>query len=37
MTPSEMKERTKTYALSIIRLVQTLPNTPTARVLGNHW
>jgi four helix bundle protein len=36
MNPSEMKKRTKAYALAIIRLVQTLPNTPAARVLGNQ-
>jgi four helix bundle protein len=36
MTPHEMKTRTKAYALAIIRLVQTLPNTPTARVIGNQ-
>lgn len=31
-----MKKRTKAYALAIIRLVQTLPNTTTARVIGNQ-
>ena len=36
MTPNEMKKRTKAYALAIIRLVQSLPNTPTARVIGNQ-
>ena len=36
MNPSEMKKRTKAYALAIIRLVQTLPNTPAVRVLGNQ-
>jgi four helix bundle protein len=36
MNPSEMKKRTKAYALAIIRLVQSLPNTPTVRVIGNQ-
>ena len=36
MSPDEMKKRTKAYALAIIRLVQSLPGTPTARVIGNQ-
>ena len=36
MSPNEMKKRTKAYALDIIRLVQTLPNTPAARVMGSQ-
>ena len=36
MNPSDMKKRTKAYALAIIRLVQSLPNTPTTRVIGNQ-
>jgi four helix bundle protein len=36
MNPNEMKKRTKSYALAIIRLVESLPNTPTARVIGNQ-
>jgi four helix bundle protein len=36
MNPNEMKKRTKTYALAIIKLVQGLPNTPTVRVIGNQ-
>lgn len=36
MNPNEMKNRTKTYALTIIKLVQGLPNTPTVRVIGNQ-
>lgn len=36
MNPNDMKKRTKAYALAIIRLVQTLPNTPTARIIGNQ-
>jgi four helix bundle protein len=36
MTPRDMKKRTKGYALAIIKLVQSLPNTPTARVIGNQ-
>jgi four helix bundle protein len=36
MSPDEMKKRTKAYALAIIRFVQTLPGTPTARLIGNQ-
>jgi four helix bundle protein len=36
MNPNDMKKRTKAYALAIIRLVQTLPNTATARIIGNQ-
>lgn len=36
MNPGEMKKRTKAYALAIIRLVQSLPNTPTARLVGSQ-
>jgi len=36
MNPNEMKNRTKTYALAIIKLVQGLPNTPAVRVIGNQ-
>jgi hypothetical protein len=36
MSPDEMKKRTKAYALAIIRLVQRLPSSPTARVIGNQ-
>ena len=36
MNASEMKRRTKAYALAIIRLVQSLPNTPTARIIVNQ-
>ena len=36
MNPNEMKKRTKTHALAIIKLVQGLPNTPTVRVIGNQ-
>ena len=36
MNPDEMKKRTKAYALAIIRFVQTLPGTPTARLIGNQ-
>ena len=32
----EMKKRTKSFALRIIRLVETLPNTQTGRVIGNQ-
>jgi len=36
MNTNEMKNRTKTYALAIIKLAQGLPNTPTVRVIGNQ-
>ena len=36
MNANEMKNRTKTYALAIIKLVQGLPSTPTVRVIGNQ-
>ncbi|MEK6299916.1 MAG: four helix bundle protein [Acidobacteriota bacterium] len=36
MNANEMKKRTRAYALAIIRLVESLPNTPTARVIGNQ-
>ena len=36
MNPDDMKKRTKAYALAIIRFVQTLPATPTARLIGNQ-
>jgi four helix bundle protein len=32
----EMKRRTRTFALRVIKLVESLPNTPTARVIGNQ-
>jgi len=32
----ELKQRTKAFALRIIRLVEALPNTSTARVIGNQ-
>lgn len=34
MTPDEMKARTKAFALRIVRIVDSLPNTTSARVLG---
>lgn len=36
MTQDEMKERTRTFALRIIRLVESLPSTRTADVLGKQ-
>lgn len=36
MNPDEMKRRTKAYALAIIKLVQSLPNNPTARAIGQQ-
>jgi four helix bundle protein len=36
MTPEEMKMRTKTYALRVIRVVQALPRSDVARELGNQ-
>jgi four helix bundle protein len=36
MNQIEMKERTKKFALRVIRLVESLPNTRTSNVLGNQ-
>ncbi len=36
MTSDEMKSRTKQFALRIIKLVESLPNTKTANVIGNQ-
>ena len=36
MTQGEMKERTKRFALRVIKLVEALPNTRTSAVLGNQ-
>lgn len=36
MDAEELKRRTKAFSLRIIRLVESLPNTATARVIGNQ-
>jgi len=36
MNKEELKKRTKQFALRVIRLVETLPRTQTAQVLGNQ-
>ena len=36
MDADELKRRTKVFSLRVIRLVEALPNTPTARVIGNQ-
>jgi four helix bundle protein len=36
MTQEEMKVRTKKFALRVIRLVESLPKTKTANVIGNQ-
>lgn len=36
MTETEMKQRTKQFALRVIKLVGALPNTITGRVLGGQ-
>lgn len=36
MTPDELKDRTKKYALRIIRLTRALPNTPEGWVIGKQ-
>ncbi len=36
MDSSDLKQRTKDYSLRIISLVNTLPNTPAGRVIGNQ-
>lgn len=36
MTPKELKDRFKQFAIRIIRLVDSLPNSMSGRVLGNQ-
>ena len=36
MTPSEMKERTKVFALAVLRLVDTFPRSRTGWVVGDQ-
>jgi four helix bundle protein len=36
MNPEEMKARTRAFALRIIRLAESLPNTPTANAIRNQ-
>jgi four helix bundle protein len=36
MNRDELKKRTKEFALRIIKLVNTLPNSPVGRVIGNQ-
>ena len=36
MTSEEMKARTKQFALRIIRLVESLPNTKSAQIIGKQ-
>lgn len=36
MTSDEMKKRTRAFALRIIRLAESLPNTPTANAIRNQ-
>lgn len=36
MDADELKRRTKTFALRIVRLVESLPNTLSAKVIGNQ-
>jgi four helix bundle protein len=36
MTPDEMKARTKAFALRVIKIVDSLPGTTSARVLGGQ-
>ena len=36
MNADDMKTRTRAFALRIIRLAESLPNTPTARVIRNQ-
>lgn len=36
MTKNELKQRTKKYALNIVKLVELLPNTMTGRLMGNQ-
>ena len=36
MDAEELKHRTKQFGLRVIRLVESLPRTPTANVIGNQ-
>lgn len=36
MNEAEMKQRTKQFALRVVRLVEALPKTPTAEVIGKQ-
>lgn len=36
MKPDEMKARTRAFALRVIRLAESFPNTPTANVIRNQ-
>jgi four helix bundle protein len=36
MTPQELKARTKSFGLRVIRLVGTLPNDPASRIIGTQ-
>ena len=36
MNPEELKERTKQFALRVMRLVDALPNTPKGRTIANQ-
>ena len=36
MNPEELKSRTRAFALRVIRLAESLPDTPTARVIRNQ-
>ena len=36
MTPDELKKRTKQFGLQVIRLVESLPQTKIAAVIGNQ-
>ena len=36
MNPEELKSRTRAFALRTIRLAESLPDTPTARVIRNQ-
>jgi four helix bundle protein len=36
MTPEELKARTKSFALRVIKLVGSLPNDPALRIIGKQ-
>jgi four helix bundle protein len=36
MNPDELKARTRSFALRVIRVAESLPETPTARVIRNQ-
>ncbi len=36
MDPDELRQRTKRFGLSVIKFIETLPSTQSARIIGNQ-